>query len=1103
MPLNPQVKKILPWAASALGAGALDYSSNGYDEPVSGKELITRLGIGGLNTALLGLGARKFRQGYTGIDGAGKAIADPTKDLLAGTGLIAAIPTKDLALQAIPAVNSFRATADTLRQTAAGLPDQLKGIGDSSSGKWLAGALGLGALGLGGAALYKYWNQPESTTGPGATDKGRVKVTLPTLHPGDAETTLDIPLESPLMTDAMRRKLRRDLRSRVRLENKVRDKKINPETGEKMPYIDYVQQYGTDEEKKELAEDMAAMQTVDPSVAKKMDRELQRAKIQQVSQAASGPKSAAALPSDPVLEGAQSMHAIPGFGSTMKPMDLRPVTPEGEESMQEAVPAGPDPMQAEIDKLQQERQKLQQEVSELELEKSKMELDQMKERANVETSALESRRRLEERVHQLTLQNQALKTNKDLEATKLRNMFDLENKQRDARSKLHEESQKLDSGQRVDALKQKMEIEKFRTETEGALHAQTAQSEAEKRIAEMRAKTQEELGNIHLQTKQKEMADALQSQRSEAERAIQDARTETEHEFSLRDAQNTAQLAPKIASIREHLAYNGVKIASLQQMIKSAAPLTGASTGTPYNVPQGGWNGNAGGGYSTQSFMDQSNRPTPLAPSVSTVGQTSPSTSQPIMGSQPASASQIPQQPVSQPAQTTSVQAPVQAQSVPAARPKYMDAQDTNRMIYRTLGSPRPEDLQHIDEETRNIIQTSTDPVAIARAAEKAYEGSGIMNPVMNRELMRMARYRALTNKGLNPNNYEGLNEGLMPSSGEVMNNSVWKRLGNIAGFGIPAAVHDFFATGANAPVIGAQRERYRDLIAAQKQLMGGSMGDLEGVYKSLGLSKNQDPTGLGLATNYLKHRLPLISAFTGDGGETSAYGGLDPMYGVMFDPNSTLNRERWTGDQGQPFGFNNRAIDYSDFVGNPNDPYSMAAAQQRDQMLMHPEIYGMSKPSSVRYGWNKKSAQDARENYVTSGNTPASPNPQGTYADQAVKDTVSPVGHQTDNTPLPPTTPIPFSATGANLGGITPYRFGSRPGFWEQTLTAAGRYLAPGLMAQSGQEPAMRRWTPRELTLRPHGEGMETAIANPFAFRTSQVPQTYSPFSQQQHSAM
>lgn len=1117
MPLNPQVKKIIPWAASALGAGALDYASNGYDEPVSGKELITRLGIGGLNTALLGLGARKFRHGYTGIDGAGKAIADPTKDLLAGTGLIAAIPTKDLALQAIPAVNSFRTTADTLRQTAAELPGQIKNMQGSSAGKWLAGALGLGALGLGGAALYKYWNQPEQVAGAGgAPDKGRVKVTLPTLHPGDAETTLDLPLESPYMTDAMRRKLRRDLRSRVRLENKVRDKKINPETGEKMPYIDYVQQFGSDEEKKELAEDMAAMQTVDPAVAKKMDRELQRAKIQQAAQAANGPKSAAAaLPADPVLEGAKNMHSIPGFNSTMKPIDLRTMSPQGEEAPPESIqPAGPDPMQAELDKLQQERLKLQQEVNEMQLEKSKLELDQAKERAEVENSALETRRKLEEKIHQLTLQNHELQTGSNLDKAQMKNMFDLENKERDMRSQLHEESQQLSSSQKLDSLKQKAELDKFRTQTESALQAQNEQAKAKAQVADMQAKTREEIGDLHLQTKEREMQDALNSQRSEAERAIQDARSQTEHEFSLQDAQQQAEEAqqaaqggigmsvPKVASfsqVQAHLAANGEKIASLHSMIKQAAPVTGASTGTPYNVPQTGWN-NSGSSYGNQSFMNQNNRPAPVAPSVSTIGQATTSPSQPIVNSQPASAAQVQQQavPSSMTGQVSSVPG---GQAAPAKSPvKYLSDTDTNRMVYRTLGSPDPQALEGIDEKYRNIIQTSTDPVAIARAAEEAYADKGSIDPAMRGYLTDMAKYRALTNKGMDPSNYKGLSDGLMASSGEVMNNSMWKNVLNKVFLGAPAAIHDFVATGVNAPVIGAQRERYRDLIEAQKKIMNGSMGDLEGVYQSLGLAKNQDPTGFGLATNYLKHRLPVISAFTGDGGASTAYGGLDPMYGVMFDPNSTLNRGKWNGE-GNPFGFHNRPMDYRDFAGNPQDPYSMAAVENRNNMLMHPEIFGMSKPSSVRYGWSKEAAgipdsQDARKSYVTSGTTPASPNPDASNVDTAVGATKMPYGQQLDNTPLPPNTPIPLSATGANLGGVTPHRFSSQPGFWEKALTAAGNYLAPSLMAQSGQEPGMRKWDPRMLTIRPQGEGMNVPFANPFAYRMTQVPATYNPFN-------
>lgn len=86
--------------------------------------------------------------------------------------------------------------------------------------------------------------------------------------------------------------------------------------------------------------------------------------------------------------------------------------------------------------------------------------------------------------------------------------------------------------------------------------------------------------------------------------------------------------------------------------------------------------------------------------------------------------------------------------AIPANPPvKYLSATDTNRMIYYTLGSPDPRALEGIDEKYRNVIQTSTDPVEISRAVEKAYADKGTIDPAMRQYLTNMAHYRALSNK--------------------------------------------------------------------------------------------------------------------------------------------------------------------------------------------------------------------------------------------------------------------------------------------------------------------------------------------------------------------
>lgn len=173
----------------------------------------------------------------------------------------------------------------------------------------------------------------------------------------------------------------------------------------------------------------------------------------------------------------------------------------------------------------------------------------------------------------------------------------------------------------------------------------------------------------------------------------------------------------------------------------------------------------------------------------------------------------------------------------PATPPiKYMSATDANRMVYRTLGSPDPRALEGIDEKYRNIIQTSTDPVEIARAAEEAYADKGNIDPAMRQYLTNMARYRALSNKTGQGTAYHPSLARAFPSLPTVMEmgDYSWEEeVDKMVG-----ASQETFDPNLSL----ACRQRARDIIEAMSLVMNASMDRPEDIYRRLGISEDTDP---------------------------------------------------------------------------------------------------------------------------------------------------------------------------------------------------------------------------------------------------------------------
>ena len=191
----------------------------------------------------------------------------------------------------------------------------------------------------------------------------------------------------------------------------------------------------------------------------------------------------------------------------------------------------------------------------------------------------------------------------------------------------------------------------------------------------------------------------------------------------------------------------------------------------------------------------------------------------------------------------------------PAAPPiKYMSATDANRMVYRTLGSLDPRALEGIDEKYRNIIQTSTDPVEIVRAAEEAYADKGYIDPAMRQYLINMAHYRALSNKTGQGTAYHPSLARSFPSLPSVM---------EMGDYSWEEEVDKMIAASKDTynPYLSlACRQRARDIIEARSRIMGGSMDRPEDIYRRRGISKDTDPVSEDTNSSSLSGMaLPLI----------------------------------------------------------------------------------------------------------------------------------------------------------------------------------------------------------------------------------------------------
>lgn len=213
---KPLLNKILGGAALGAGFGELGMlaTGEGYEGQTAGQ-------IGGRILFNAGLGGAGARMGGAAF-----------------TTAITGIPIKDLALnvQSSGLVNKLKeeAEANIAASEAASKKSNLE--------KWLWGGLGLGALGLGGLALYKYWNKKDPVA---AADRAKLRYRLAgdDALPG-REAEVEIPIESPEMTDKMLENLDSGMRRQLRKTIKLNSRKKDPTTGKLISYDAWTDKYG-------------------------------------------------------------------------------------------------------------------------------------------------------------------------------------------------------------------------------------------------------------------------------------------------------------------------------------------------------------------------------------------------------------------------------------------------------------------------------------------------------------------------------------------------------------------------------------------------------------------------------------------------------------------------------------------------------------------------------------------------------------------------------------------------------------------------------------------------------------------------------------------
>ncbi len=177
-------------AAGGANAALLDRIAYG---DYSRESMSEKRGLNAVFNALLGAGG-------AGLIGHGHGAT--------GVSMIAAAPIKDVALAAQKPLHDW---ADLTK----------KQLSTEKAKMALYSLLGLGALGVGGAAVYNAADRHKERK----RDTGTITVTLPTKKPGDAETQVTLPLVRGKLPKSILTQIDRDVKRRMRAGGKERTHK--------------------------------------------------------------------------------------------------------------------------------------------------------------------------------------------------------------------------------------------------------------------------------------------------------------------------------------------------------------------------------------------------------------------------------------------------------------------------------------------------------------------------------------------------------------------------------------------------------------------------------------------------------------------------------------------------------------------------------------------------------------------------------------------------------------------------------------------------------------------------------------------------------------
>lgn len=200
---------------------------------------------------------RKLLAVFNAAAGAGIGWGAANKHVPSAIAGFMGLPLKDVALKALGLMENAdaltTATREAIQAPKEGIPKSM-----------LYGALGLGAGALGLAGYASMRKARAADAQAEAARGGRVKVTLPTKDPNDAETTLDIPIEEMNLSHALRARLGRDTRRKLLEETRKRTKSRKPKNPAKPTDVEQEFQQLAAEEA-ELGKAAASAQALVPS----------------------------------------------------------------------------------------------------------------------------------------------------------------------------------------------------------------------------------------------------------------------------------------------------------------------------------------------------------------------------------------------------------------------------------------------------------------------------------------------------------------------------------------------------------------------------------------------------------------------------------------------------------------------------------------------------------------------------------------------------------------------------------------------------------------------------------------------------------------------